>query len=275
MGCHQATESSQRSTPPRVHGPNRKKPRHHECRRNDGHHHYRNESRPMTQHTIPALDDIKHAHFLGIGGVGVSGIARIFAARGITVTGTDSKDLAVIEKLRAHGATVYVCYEAANIARATSDTGKPIDLIIASTVAGPDNPERQAAESACIPVYHRSQGLAAAMEDKHVFTVAGTHGKTTTSSMAAVVFDHADTQPSFAVGAAIANLGTNADHGAGDWFIAEADESDGSLLNYSPDISIITNIEADHLDYYGTEAAVHQVFTDFAAQIHPDGALIL
>src|SRR5699024_3381837 len=81
-----------------------------------------------------------------------------------------------------------------------------IDLIIASTVAGPDNPERQAAESAGIPVYHRSQGLAAAMEDKHVFTVAGTHGKTTTSSMAAVVFDHAGTQPSFAVGAAIANL---------------------------------------------------------------------
>src|SRR5699024_12747901 len=101
------------------------------------------------------------------------------------------------------------------------------------------------------------------MEDKHVFTVAGTHGKTTTSSMAAVVFDHAGTQPSFAVGAAIAYLGTNADHGAGDWFIAEADESDGSLLNYSTDISIITNIEADHLDYYGIEAGGLSVFTFF------------
>src|SRR5699024_12787090 len=112
---------------------------------------------------------------------------------------------------------------------------------------GPDNPERQAAESAGIPVYHRSQGLAAAMEDKHVFTVACTHGKTTTSSMAAVVFDHARTQPSFAVGAATANLGTNADHGAADWFIAEADESDGSLLTYLPGISIITQLERDHL----------------------------
>src|SRR5699024_10739813 len=88
-------------------------------------------------------------------------------------------------------------------------------------------------------------------------------------------FEHAGTHPSFAVGATIANLGTNAEHGAGDWFIAEADESDGSLLNYAPDISIITNIEADHLDYYGTEAAVHQVFTDFADQIQPDGALVV
>ena len=229
----------------------------------------------MTNSEIPALQTIKHAHFLGIGGVGVSGIARILAARGITVSGTDAKDLPIIEKLRARGATVYIGYDADNISRAATDTGKPIDVIIASTVAGPDNPERQAAEAADIPVYHRSQGLAAAMEGKQVLTVAGTHGKTTTSSMAAVVFEHAGTHPSFAVGATIANLGTNAEHGAGDWFIAEADESDGSLLNYAPDISIITNIEADHLDYYGTEAAVHQVFTDFADQIQPDGALVV
>src|SRR5699024_11752381 len=107
------------------------------------------------------------------------GIARIFAARGIIVTGADSKDLPVIQKLRAHGATVYVGYEAENIARATSDTGKPIDLIIASTVARPDNPERQAAESAGIPVYHRSQGLAAATAEPNVFTDTSTHDKTT------------------------------------------------------------------------------------------------
>src|SRR5690625_1294009 len=275
MGSHHATESSQRSTPPRIHGPNCKKPRHHECRRNDGHHHYRNESRPMTQHTIPALDDIKHAHFLGIGGVGVSGIARIFAARGITVTGTDAKDLPVMDSLRERGATIYVGYAAENLARAETDSGKAIDVIIASNVAGPENPERQAAETAGIPIYHRSQGLAAALEDKKVLTVAGTHGKTTTSSMAAVTFDHAGYEPSFAVGAGIANLGTNADHGSGEWFIAEADESDGSLLNYTPDMSIITNIEADHLDFYGTEAAVHQVFNDFANNIGEDGALII
>jgi UDP-N-acetylmuramate--alanine ligase len=229
----------------------------------------------MTQHTIPVLDEIKHAHFLGIGGVGVSGIARIFAARGITVTGTDAKDLPVMDRLRERGATIYVGYAAENIARAETDSGQAIDVIIASTVAGPENPERQAAETAGIPIYHRSQGLAAAMEGKKVLTVAGTHGKTTTSSMAAVTFDHAGYDPSFAVGAGIANLGTNADHGSGDWFIAEADESDGSLLNYTPVISIITNIEADHLDFYGTEAAVHQVFNDFAARIRPDGALII
>src|SRR5699024_9170264 len=230
---------------------------------------------PMTTPVIPALTDIKHAHFLGIGGVGVSGIARIFAARGITVTGTDAKDLPVMQQLRDQGATLYVGYAADNIAQAQADTGQPIDVIVASTVAGPDNPERQAAEAAGIPVYHRSQGLAAAMQGKKVLTIAGTHGKTTTSSMAAVMFAAAGYDPSYAVGAAIANLGTNADHGAGQWFIAEADESDGSLLNYRPDISIVTNIEADHLDYYGTEAAVHQVFTDFANLIHPDGALIV
>lgn len=229
----------------------------------------------MTQQPIPALHDISHAHFLGVGGVGVSGIARIMAARGITVTGSDAKDLPVMDSLRERGATIYVGYSADNISQAEQETGRPIDVIIASTVAGPQNPERQAAEAAGIPIYHRSQGLAAAMADNKVLTVAGTHGKTTTSSMAAVTFAHAGYDPSFAVGAGIANLGTNADHGAGEWFIAEADESDGSLLNYTPDISIITNIEADHLDYYGTEAAVHQVFNDFAAQIRPDGALIV
>lgn len=229
----------------------------------------------MTHNENPSLSEIRHVHFLGIGGVGVSGIARILAARGITVTGTDAKELPVMDELRARGATVYTGYQAENIDRAHTDTGTPIDIVVASTVAGPDNPERQAAEAAGLPIYHRSQGLAAAMENKKVLTVAGTHGKTTTSSMAAVTFAAAGAQPSYAVGAAIANLGTNADHGNGDWFIAEADESDGSLLNYHPDISIITNIEADHLDYYGTEAAVHQVFTDFAAQIQPDGALVV
>lgn len=229
----------------------------------------------MTHTDVPNLQNITHAHFLGIGGVGVSGIARIMAARGITVTGTDAKDLPVLDQLRQRGAHVYIGYTTENISRAQQDTGKAIDLVIASTVAGPDNPERQAAEAAGIPIYHRSQGLAATMDGKKVFTVAGTHGKTTTSSMAAVTFAHAGYEPSFAVGAGIGNLGTNADHGAGEWFIAEADESDGSLLNYRPDISIITNIEADHLDYYGTEAAVHQVFTDFADNINADGALII
>lgn len=229
----------------------------------------------MTHHDVPALHDITHAHFLGIGGVGVSGVARIMAARGITVTGTDAKDLPVMDQLRQRGAKIYVGYAADNITRAYEETGQTIDVIIASTVAGPENPERQAAEAAGIPIFHRSQGLAAAMDGKKVLTVAGTHGKTTTSSMAAVAFAHAGFEPTFAVGAGIANLGTNADHGEGEWFIAEADESDGSLLNYAPDISIITNIEADHLDYYGTEAAVHQVFTDFANNIGEDGALII
>ena len=106
----------------------------------------------MTQQPVPALHDISHAHFLGVGGVGVSGVARIMAARGITVTGTDAKDLPVMDSLRERGAILYVGYAADNIARAEQDTGQPIDVIIASTVAGAENPERQAAEAAGIPV---------------------------------------------------------------------------------------------------------------------------
>src|SRR5699024_8090859 len=267
MGYYSVAEPTPGPAPIRIYGSDSKTSWHHRCSGNHGHDYLRNESRPMMQESIPALKDISHVHFLGIGGVGASGIARIMAARGITVTGTDAKDLPVMASLRERGARLYVGYAAENIAQAVQDTGESIDLVIASTVAGPDNTERTAAEAGGIPVYHRAIGLAAAMEGKKVLTVAGTHGKTTTSSMAAVTFTHAGYDPSFAVGANIANLGTNAEHGAGAWFIAEADESDGSLLNYAPDISIITNIEADHLDYYGTEAAVHQVFSDFAAQI--------
>src|SRR5690625_3661331 len=275
MGHHSVAGPAPGSAEISIYGSDSKASWHHRCSGNHGHDYLRNESHPMMQESIPALKDISHVHFLGIGGVGVSGIARIMAARGITVTGTDAKDLPVMDQLRQRGAKIYVGYAADNITRAYEETGQTIDVIIASTVAGPENPERQGAEDAGIPIFHRSQGLAAAMDGKKVLTVAGTHGKTTTSSMAAVAFAHAGFEPTFAVGAGIANLGTNADHGAGEWFIAEADESDGSLLNYAPDISIITNIEADHLDYYGTEAAVHQVFTDFANNIGEDGALII
>lgn len=214
-----------------------------------------------------ALPELRHVHLLGIGGVGVSGIARILAAQGVAVTGTDARDLPVMHELNAHGAHTYVGYDAANIDRAVHDAGLGIDALIASSVAGVGNPEYDAAIAADIPVYHRSEGLAHTMSGHRVLAVAGTHGKTTTSSMAAMTFTKAGASPTFAVGAAVAGLGVNAAAGSGEWFIAEADESDGTLLNYTPEIAIITNVEPDHLDFYGTAEAVHQVFRDFAARV--------
>ncbi|MGO1182175.1 MAG: UDP-N-acetylmuramate--L-alanine ligase [Micrococcaceae bacterium] len=211
------------------------------------------------------LGDLHHVHLLGIGGVGVSGIARIMAAQGVTVSGTDAKDLPILAQLSELGVTTAVGYDAANLDRAEAATGTTIDAVIASSIAGPGNPEHDAAVQRGIPVVHRSQGLAHTMAGHRVLAVAGTHGKTTTSSMAAMAFTHAEADPTFAVGAAVAGLGVNAAAGAGDWFIAEADESDGTLLNYRPEISIITNVEPDHLDHYGSAEAVHQVFRDFSA----------
>ncbi|QCU79358.1 UDP-N-acetylmuramate--L-alanine ligase [Citricoccus sp. SGAir0253] len=223
----------------------------------------------------PALAALGRVHFLGLGGVGVSGIARIMQQQGIAVSGTDAKDLPVMRELEADGATVFVGYDAANLDRAAERAGgRPVDTVVASSIAGPGNPEYDAAVERGIPVLHRSQGLAAAMAGHHVLAVAGTHGKTTTSSMAAMTFTRAGADPTFAVGAAVAGLGTNARAGAGEWFIAEADESDGTLLNYRPRVAIVTNVEADHLDFYGTAEAVVRVFRDFALLLPPDGVLV-
>jgi UDP-N-acetylmuramate--alanine ligase len=226
--------------------------------------------------TPPALAALGRVHFLGLGGVGVSGIARIMQQLGVTISGTDAKDLPVMRELEAAGATVFVGYDAANLDRpgAADGTGRPVDTVIASSIAGPGNPEYDAAVARGIPVLHRSEGLAASMAGHEVLAVAGTHGKTTTSSMAAMTFTQAGADPTYAVGAAVAGLGTNAAAGTGGWFIAEADESDGTLLNYRPRIAILTNVEADHLDFYGSVEAVVQVFRDFIRLVPADGVLV-
>ncbi|MFC7402159.1 UDP-N-acetylmuramate--L-alanine ligase [Citricoccus sp. GCM10030269] len=229
--------------------------------------HARTTQEPGTQ-TPAELAALGRVHFLGLGGVGVSGIARIMQQRGVPISGTDAKDLPVMRELEAAGATVFVGYDAAHLDELAVDT------VIASSIAGAGNPEYDAAVARGLPVLHRSQGLAATMSGQRVLAVAGTHGKTTTSSMAALTFTQAGAEPSFAVGAAVAGLGTNAVAGAGEWFIAEADESDGTLLNYRPQIAILTNVEADHLDFYGTEDAVVQVFRDFIQLLPDDGVLV-
>lgn len=220
------------------------------------------------------VQDLGHVHFLGLAGVGVSAVARLMVASGVSISGTDAKDLPVLDEFRAAGVPVRVGYSAQNIASIEAETGQRIQTVVASSVATAGNPEYDAAQQAGADLLHRSQGLAACMEDREAIAVAGTHGKTTTSSMAAVLLESAGAQPSYAIGATISAFGTNASLGKGPWFVAEADESDGSLLNYRPRVAVITNVEPDHLDHYGTAEAVEQVFVDFCRRITDHGYLV-
>lgn len=215
---------------------------------------------------MSAVETLGHVHLLGIGGVGVSAVARLLLAEGLTVSGTDAKDLPVLAQLREAGATVNVGFDAAHV--------DGVDTVVCSSIIQEDNPELVAARAGGAKVLHRSEALAALMEGRVGITVAGTHGKTTTSSMIAVMLAHAGVDPTFAVGAPIPGLGTNARLGSGSAFVAEADESDASFLNYRPTIAVVTNVEADHLDHYGTEEAVRLAFDEYAALLPADGTLV-
>ncbi|GAB3188438.1 UDP-N-acetylmuramate--L-alanine ligase [Nesterenkonia suensis] len=228
-----------------------------------------------SEHEPLTLRQLGRVHLLGLAGVGVSAVARLLHAAGVPISGTDGKELPVLDEFRAAGAPVRVGYRAENIASVEEETGEPISTIIASSVAAAGNPEYEEARRRGLRVLHRSEGLAAVMTGRRSVAVAGTHGKTTTSSMTTVLLEQGGLEPSFAVGATVAGLGVNAAAGEGDWFVAEADESDGSLLNYRPEVAIITNVEADHLDHHGTAEAVHQVFVDFTERILDGGELII
>ncbi|NUT71829.1 UDP-N-acetylmuramate--L-alanine ligase [Pseudarthrobacter sp. C4D7] len=220
----------------------------------------------MSAHTIPSLESLGKVHFIGIGGVGMSAVARIMVARGVPVSGSDAKDLPVMADLAAAGARIAVGYAAGNLGDAQT--------VVAGSAIRDDNPELAAARQAGLPVLHRSQALAATMGGDTVVTVAGTHGKSTTTSMVTVLLQAAGLDPSFAVGANIPALGVNAAHGTSGIFVAEADESDGSFLNYRPRIAVVTNVEPDHLDYYGTAEAVYESFDRFTALLPADGLLV-
>jgi UDP-N-acetylmuramate--alanine ligase len=211
-------------------------------------------------------ETLGRVHFIGIGGVGMSAVARIMVARGLPVSGSDAKDLPVMADLAAAGARICVGYEAANLGDAQT--------VVAGSAIRHDNPELAAAHAAGLPVLHRSEALAAAMAEDTAVTVAGTHGKSTTTSMIAVLLQGAGLDPSFAIGANVPALGVNAASGTSPIFVAEADESDGSFLNYRPQIAVVTNVEPDHLDYYGTAEAVYQSFDRFTALLPADGVLV-
>ena len=220
----------------------------------------------MNHATVPSLESLGRVHFVGIGGVGMSAVARIMVARGVPVSGSDAKDLPVMADLAAAGARIAVGYAYANLGDAQT--------VVAGSAIRPDNPEVVAAREAGLPVLHRSEALAATMGGDTVVTVAGTHGKSTTTSMVTVLLQGAGLDPSFAIGANVPALGVNAAHGSSGIFVAEADESDGSFLNYRPRIAVVTNVEPDHLDHYGTAEAVYESFDRFTALLPADGVLV-
>ena len=218
------------------------------------------------QHVTHALESLGRVHFIGIGGVGMSAVARIMVARGIPVSGSDAKSLPVMADLAAAGARIAVGYAPGNLGDAQT--------VVAGSAIRADNPELAAARAAGLPVLHRSEALAATMADDTVVAVAGTHGKSTTTSMITVLLQGAGLDPSFAIGANVPALGVNAAHGTAGIFVAEADESDGSFLNYRPTIAVVTNVEPDHLDFYGTAEAVYASFDSFTALLPADGVLV-
>ena len=211
-------------------------------------------------------DPLDHAHLVGIGGAGMSGIARILLARGKSVSGSDAKQSRAVEALRMQGARIAVGHAASNLDDPTS--------VIISTAIRESNPELAEARRRGIPVLHRSEALAALMAGQRVACIAGTHGKTSTTSMLTVALQHCRLDPSFAIGGDLNESGANAHHGSGDIFVAEADESDGSFLAFSPWVAVVTNVEADHLDHHGTVERYQQTFDAFVTRIEPGGLLI-
>jgi UDP-N-acetylmuramate--alanine ligase len=220
---------------------------------------------PVPDQLLPA-DRLGRVHFVGIGGAGLSGIARIMLARGIAVSGSDAKESSVLAALRELGARCDVGHAA--------DQVRDADTVVVSTAVREDNPEVVEARRQGLRLLPRSAALESVMQGRRVVAVAGTHGKTTTTSLLTTALQHCGADPSFAIGGELTGTGTNAHDGTGDLFVAEADESDGAFLVYSPYGALVTNVEADHLDNYGTEAAYRAAFDAFLARVDPEGFLV-
>ncbi len=213
------------------------------------------------------LTALGRVHIVGVGGAGMSGIARVMLDRGVPVSGSDAKDSRRLAALQALGITTHIGHNA--------DWVEGIDTLVVSTAIPASNPERVAAMERGIPILSRAQALAAVMTGYRGVAVTGTHGKTTTTSMLTVALQHCGVDPCFAIGSELNASGANAHVGSGDVFIVEADESDGAFLELSPIAGIVTNIEADHLDHWGTLAAIEEGFDEFARGIHDRGGFLV
>ncbi|WP_127782500.1 UDP-N-acetylmuramate--L-alanine ligase [Rhodococcus sp. X156] len=218
---------------------------------------------------LPA--ELARVHMVGIGGAGMSGVARILLARGGQVSGSDAKESRGVLALRARGAQVRLGHDPSALDLLP---GGPTTVVTTTAAIPKDNPELVEARRRGIPVTVRPKVLASLMTETRNVLVAGTHGKTSTTSMLVVALQRCAFDPSFAIGGELNESGTNAHHGSGDVFVAEADESDGSLLEYSPHVVVVTNVDYDHLDYFGTVEAYVAVFDAFLERIDPDGVLI-
>lgn len=217
--------------------------------------------------TTPKVDDLSAVHLIGAGGAGMSALARVLVAKGSRVSGSDIKGSKQLTALRAIGVRTAVGHRAANIDGAS--------VIVVSSAIAPANPEILAAQDLGLPVLQRAQVLAMLMRERRGIAVAGTHGKTTTTSMIAMALRRAGLDPSFLIGGDVNEIGTNAHHGAGEWLVAEADESDGSFLWLTPDVAVVTNIEADHLDYYRNVSQIMEAFSAFVANVRPGGSVVV
>ena len=203
--------------------------------------------------------DIGPMHFIGIGGIGMSGIAEVLVNLGYTVQGSDQTESANVKRLRDKGVKIAIGHAAENLAGAS--------VVVISSAIKADNPELVAARAQRLPVVRRAEMLAELMRLKSCVAIAGTHGKTTTTSMVAAMLDCGNFDPTVINGGIINAYGTNARVGAGDWMVVEADESDGSFLKLPADIAVVTNIDPEHLDYFETFDAVQDAFRAFVENV--------
>ncbi len=213
------------------------------------------------------LGRTRHVHFVGIGGIGMSGIAELLANLGYVVSGSDVKASGVTTRLESLGVRVFIGHDAAHIEGA--------DVVVVTSAARPDNPEVAAARRGHVPVIPRAEMLAELMRLRYGVAVAGAHGKTTTTSMIALALERAGLDPTAVIGGRLSAFGSNARLGQGVLMVAEADESDGSFLKLSPAIAVITNIDREHLDHYGDFDRLRQAFVDFANKVPFYGAVVV
>ncbi|EAT10946.1 UDP-N-acetylmuramate--L-alanine ligase [Bermanella marisrubri] len=225
-------------------------------------------NKALTKWEIPEMRRIRRIHFIGIGGVGMCGIAEVLLNQGYEISGSDLRQSAATDRLMSLGATIFFGHQSENV--------KEANVVVVSTAINVENPEIQYAQQNRIPIVRRAEMLAELMRYRHGIAVAGTHGKTTTTSLVASILAEGDKDPTFVIGGRLTSAGTNAQLGGSRYLVAEADESDASFLHLQPMVSIVTNIEADHMDTYGGDFnRVKKTFIEFLHNLPFYGLAVL